>query len=176
MNGGESMTRFSVAFALVLALASAGLATAGGGNEVVAIANGTSHFTLNDVFGLHTLEVTRFVFHARQEADGSAEGRWFYSDLEDGAPWTTFGDVTCVTIRGGHAWIGGTISYSSDPSVATGLDMWFQVIDNGGGEPDVTTLIGVGSAGQAKAYCDAANPARFPWTLGEGDGNIEVHP
>jgi hypothetical protein len=117
------MRRFSVAAALVLALASAGLATAGGGNEVVAIANGTSHFTLNDVFGLNTLEVTRFVFHARQESDGSAEGRWFYSDLEDGAPWTTFGDVTCLTIRGGHAWIGGTISYSSDPSIATGLDM-----------------------------------------------------
>lgn len=172
------MRRFSVAAALVLALAGASLATAGGGNEVVATASGASHFTLHNVFGLSTLEVRAFVFHARQKENGTADGGWFYSDVEDGAPWTTFGAVTCVTIRGNHAWVGGTIAYSSDPSVPRGRDLWFQVIDNGGrGEPpDITTLVGVGLTGQAKAYCDAANPPRFPWPVEHSQGEIVVRP
>jgi hypothetical protein len=167
------MRRFSVATVVVLALAAASLAAAGGG-KVVASASGGSHLTLHDVFGLSTLQVKTFTFDATLTSDGSADGRWHYQDVEDGVTWDVDGPVTCATIVGNHAWVGGTIEHSSDPSY-TGLDMWFQVLDNGEGSnapPDITTLIGVGGAGEAQAYCDAARPARFPWPVEHG--NIQV--
>jgi hypothetical protein len=167
------MRRFSIASVVALTLVTASLAAAGGG-KVVASARGDSHLTLHNVFGLSTLEVKTFTFHADLTSDGAARGRWHYKDVEDLVPWDTSGPVTCTTIRGNHAWVGGTIEHSSDPTYL-GLDMWFQVVDNGEGHnapPDITTLIGVGGAGQAQAYCDAANPPRFPWPVQHG--NIQV--
>jgi hypothetical protein len=167
------MRRISIATVVVLALAAASFAAAGGG-KVVASASGGSHLTLHNVFGLTTLEVKTFTFDAKQRSDGTSDGHWHYKDVEDGVTWNVDGPVTCTTIVGNHAWVGGTIEHSSDPSY-TGLDMWFQVIDNGEGHnapPDITTLIGVGVAGQAQAYCNAANPPRFPWPVEHG--NIQV--
>jgi hypothetical protein len=167
------MRRISTAAVVVLALAAASLAAAGDG-KVVASASGGSHLTLHNVFGLTTLQVKTFTFDAKLRSDGTADGHWHYKDVEDGVKWDVEGPVTCATIVGNHAWIGGTIKHSSDPSY-TGLDMWFQVIDNGEGHnapPDITTLIGVGAAGRAQAYCDAAAPPRFPWPIDHG--NIEV--
>ena len=167
------MRRISIATVAVLALAAASLAAAGSGT-VVASASGGSHLTLHNVFGLTSLEVKTFTFGAQRNSDGTSDGQWHYKDVEDGVTWDVDGPVTCTTIIGNHAWVGGTIEHSSDPSY-TGLDMWFQVIDNGEGHnapPDITTLIGVGVAGQAQAYCDAAAPARFPWPV--ENGNIQV--
>jgi hypothetical protein len=161
--------------ALLAAAALALAGAAGGGGAVVASAQGNASFTLHDVFGLQTLELKKFSFEARRKADGHVIGRYDYRDVEDGAPFDASGPITCLTVQGNHAWLGGLVASSNDPTVA-GDEMWFQVIDNGAPRNpplDVTTLIGVSPvAGSAQAYCDAAAPPRFPWP--DTDGHITV--
>jgi len=149
--------------------------SAGGDAAAVASAQGNASFTLHNVFGLQTLELQKFSFNARRKADGRVTGRYDYRDVEDGAPFDASGPITCLTVQGNHAWLGGVVADTNDPTVA-GDEMWFQVIDNGGPKNpplDVTTLIGVSAvAGSARAYCDAAPAPRFPWL--DTGGHITV--
>jgi hypothetical protein len=161
--------------ALLVAAALALTASAGGDAAGVATAQGNASFTLHDVFGLQTLELRKFSFNARRKADGRVTGRFDYHDVEDGAPFDAAGPLTCLTVQGNHAWLGGRVDTTNDPTVA-GNEMWFQVIDNGGPRNpplDITTLIGVSPvAGSAQAYCDTAPAPRFPWPV--TDGHITV--
>jgi hypothetical protein len=165
---------------MAAALITAGLALATGaaayGNgSTAASASGASHLTLHDVFGLQTLVLQTFTFEAKLQADGSVSGQYHYRDLEDGVPFDASGPITCLVVHGNHAWLGGTITASNDPSYV-GQDSWFQVIDNGEGanDPsDVTTLLGASDvAGTAQAYCDASPNPHFPWPVQLG--NIQV--
>jgi hypothetical protein len=160
-----------------LALGVAVIATitlAGPGSAVAAAsgpsATGGSHLTVHDVFGLHTLQLQVFGFNA--EVQGGTVGGWFtYRDVEDGAPFTADGPVTCLTVIGSDAWIGATIDRSNDSSL-DGLGAWWHVTDNGEGRespPDVTTFLGVGSLSDTAAFC-ADHPAyRFPFSIDGGD-------
>jgi hypothetical protein len=134
-------------------------------------ATGGSHLTVHDVFGLDTLVLQEFGFAARLQSDGSADGRFDYRDVEDGIPFTAGGEVTCLTVIGNDAWIGGAISKSNEPAFI-GLGGWWHVTDNGqgaGSPPDVTTFLGVGSLEDTAAFC-ANHPAyRFPFPIDGGD-------
>jgi hypothetical protein len=134
-------------------------------------ATGGSHLVAHDVFGLQTLELQNLGFNAKVKADGSADGWFNYRDVEDGAPFGANGPVTCLTVIGNDAWIGGTIQRSNDPTVV-GLGAWWHVTDNGEGanDPaDVTTFLGVGSLAATAAFC-ATHPAyRFPFPIDGGD-------
>jgi hypothetical protein len=161
-----------IAIALVVgALAAAGASWAGGAGGS---AKGGSHLTVHDVFGLQTLELRNFGFEAKLEADGTADGRFNYTEVDDGAPFHANGSVWCLTVIGSDAWVGGTIEHSSDPSY-NGLGAWWHVTDNGEGAkapPDITTFLGVGTAAQTQAFCDTHPAYRHPFPI--DGGNIQV--
>jgi hypothetical protein len=155
-------------------LAAAGTALAGSGGGPSA--TGGSRLVAHDVFGLQTLELQDFGFTATTKSDGSADGWFTYRDVEDGAPFSAGGPVTCLTVIGHDAWIGGVIRGSNDPTVE-GLGAWWHVTDNGEGPndpPDLTTFLGVGSLAATQAFCDNHPPYRFPFAI-QG-GNIQVRP
>ena len=158
----------------VLTLGGAAAATHAGGG-VVASASGSSKLTILDMFGFDVIEVRDSSFEAQLEADGSVLGRYNYITVDDGQPFFARGRLTCLVVDGNRAWLGGLIDSSSDPT-AEGLEMWFQVADNGepGADetPDLTTLIGAGGPGTAQDYCDRAPEPTFPFFLEHG--NIQV--
>ena len=137
-------------------------------------ATGGSHLIVHDVFGLNTLVLQDFGFNARLKSDGSGDGWFTYRDVEDGAPFTAAGPVTCLTAIGKDAWIGATITQSNDPTLV-GLGAWWHVTDNGegaGSAPDITTFLGVGSLADTAAFC-ADHPAyRHPFSI--DGGSIQV--
>ena len=153
-------------------LAAAGTAGADGNGPS---ATGGSHLVAHDVFGLRTLELRDFGFNATTKADGSADGWFTYRDVEDGTPFSADGPVTCLTVIGRDAWIGGVIRKSNDPTVE-GLGAWWHVTDNGAGAnpPDVTTFLGIGSLAATQAFCDTHPAYRFPFAI--DGGNIQVAP
>jgi hypothetical protein len=158
-------------FVAAVALGVGGPAAAAGNG---ASATGGSRLVVHDVFGLQTLGLQDFGFNAKLKADGSADGWYMYRDVEDGAPFTANGPVTCLTVIGHDAWIGGTIRSSNDASLV-GLGAWWHVTDNGEGAnapPDVTTFLGVGSLEATAAFCSTHPPYRFPFAI--DGGNIQV--
>jgi hypothetical protein len=159
--------------AILGALGVAGAAFAGPGDPS---ATGGSHLVAHDVFGLQTLELQDFGFNAKVKADGGADGWFTYRDVEDGAPFSAKGPVTCLTVIGNDAWIGGVIRSSNDPTVV-GQGAWWHVTDNGEGSnapPDVTSFLGVGSLARTQAFCDDHAAYRFPFAI--DGGNIQVRP
>ena len=153
----------------VIAAPSAG----GGGNGVVASASGGYGFSgtaAGSTFVIHP-----FTFNVHVKADGTAKGHYNYTQVRDGVELTVKGSLTCAVIAGNRAWVGGIIEKSSRESLI-GLDMWFQVQDNGepGSDetPDMSTTIGAGGPGTGQQYCDDAPEPRFPFFLSKG--NIQV--
>lgn len=162
---------------IALVLVSAGLLAppaavwAGGGG---ASANGGAQLTVHNVFGLETLELQTFGFNARTNADGTASGWYTYRELDDGVPFTADGPVTCLTVIGRDAWIGGVIVSSSDPTVV-GDGSWWHVTDNGqgaGAAADITTFLGIGSTADTQAFCDSHPAYKHPFAI--DSGNIQV--
>jgi hypothetical protein len=153
----------------VLVLGSPAQAAGAGGLKS---AWGDSHLVAHDVFGLQTLELQHFRFGAFTLPRGGAVGRFDYRDIEDGAPFDADGRVTCLTVIGRDAWVGGVVERSNDPTV-TGLGGWWHVTDNGHGfgshgTPDVTSFLGVGSLAATQAFCDAHAPYRFAFDIERG--------
>src|ERR1041385_8002808 len=117
--------------------------SAGGGGGS---ASGGSQLTVHDVFGLQTLELQAFGFEARVNPNGTVSGWYTYRELDDDVPFTASGPITCLTVIGNDAWIGGAIDASNDPTVV-GSGSWWHVTDNGQGanaQRDITTFLGVG--------------------------------
>jgi hypothetical protein len=169
-------SRTLLAMLVLTAVLAVGAGTASAdANEVVASASGGSVFDIHDMFGFELIEVQPFTFTARVHADGSVSGSYLFRTVDDGVPFLARGPLTCAVIEGNRAWLGGLIENSSDESVE-GLEMWFQVADNGepgaDGSPDMTTLIGAGGPGTAQDYCDRAPEPMFPFLLEHG--NIQV--
>lgn len=156
---------------VILALSGGAAASGGSGGGS---ADGGVHLTVHDVFGLSTLELQTFGFNARIRADGSADGWFTYREIDDGAPFTADGAVTCLTVIGNDAWIGGVIRRSNDPSY-DGVGAWWHVTDNGegaGAPPDVTTFMGAGSLEATQSFCDNHPAYRHPFPV--DSGNLQV--
>jgi len=157
-----------VIFAAAAVLAQPGSVAAGHGGGS---ASGGGHLTVHDVFGLQTLELQTFGFNARTEGDGSASGWYTYREVDDGVAFDASGPVTCLTVIGNDAWIGGPIIASSDPTVV-GSGSWWHVTDNGEGSnapQDITTFLGIGTAAQTQAFCDQHPAYRHPFPIDGGD-------
>lgn len=128
-------------------------------NRVVAQVSGRADHTrtVGDVTAL-----TLFRFHMQQKADGRTSGRYYYNFQAAG--FAVRGPVTCLTINGNQAWIGGTVESidSPDPEDQSlvGVDMWWRSVDNGHGRhaaPDSTTGLGFAFAGStitAESWCN----------------------
>ncbi len=153
---------------VVVALGTAGLAGAGSG-DLSATANGAYGFqgeAAGSLFVIHP-----FKWHVDLWADGRARGNYRYTQVRDGVQLDVSGSLHCGVVIGNRLWVGGIIEESSRPSLV-GLDMWFQVQDNGKGKddpPDMSTTIGAGGPGTAQQYCDTHPQVLFPFFLDRGD-------
>jgi hypothetical protein len=154
--------------AALLAVGGAAAGT-GGGKTVVGSASGWYGFTGTAAGSL--FDVRPFWFRVRAYGDGSADGKFSYRQVRDGVELTVEGSLSCATIRGNQAWVGGVIEGSSRPSLI-GLEMWFQVQDNGGNAADMSSTIGAGGPGTGKQYCVDAPVVRFPFFLDSGRLNV----
>jgi len=159
----------------VLAAAVAASGSVAGESPVRASASGASVFDIEGMFGFDLIEIQSFAFTARVDVDGRVHGNYLFRTVDDGIPFLARGPITCAVIADNRGWFGGVIKQSSDESLE-GLEMWFQVADNGepgtDGTPDMTTLIGAGGPGTAQDYCDRAPEPTFPFSLEHG--NIQV--
>jgi hypothetical protein len=162
----------TLALLLVTVLAAG---AAGGGGSVVASASGG--YSMSGTAAGSTFVIHPFTFNVRLYADGSADGRFNYTQVRDGNALTVSGSLDCAVIQGNQAWVGGVIEDSSRASLI-GLDMWFQVQDNGepGADetPDMSSTIGAGGPGTGEQYCAAHPPVMFPFFLDAG--NLQVRP
>jgi hypothetical protein len=132
-----------------------------GGRAVTALVEGDTYVLLGpSVFGV-TVQQDPLAYHAVRLADGTVRGHWRYRLWQAGQETTFSGPVTCMTVSGNRAWLGGPIAASSDPT-QVGMGAWWQVADNGTGRhpvvPDRTTFVGTGTMAKTLAYC-ADSPA-----------------
>ena len=162
------MRRFALVAAAILfsslvpITAAAAAPTASG--PVTARVDGHTYVLLGPaVFGV-TVQQDPLAYSAAKLSDGTIHGHWSYHYYEAGVETTFSGPVSCLTVRGNRAWIGGPITESSDPT-QVGSGGWWQIADNGTGRhpviPDRTTFVGIGTIAQTEAYCDAAPEPRF---------------
>jgi hypothetical protein len=120
---------------------------------VVAIANGSGHRVRNG-------RALVFTFTARGKADGSAEGR-YYLDWQDLGPaldhqrLQVVVDVTCMSVSGNTAWVGGIITHVDGPIAQEGTVSYFYVIDNGEGDAvdEISALRLNDVAGEDQVFC-----------------------
>ncbi len=128
------------------------------GNGATARVTGSGHHT-RVVGGV--AELTTFSFTAVAHRDGAVSGQYQYNFRANG--FAVHGPVSCVTVSGNQAWVGGIVDrvVTDNPAFEAllGLEMWWRSIDNGegaGAAPDVTTGLGFGFAGStitAESWC-----------------------
>ena len=120
-----------------------------------------------------------FSFTARKYADGSVDGQWQRIRRQPGnaKESKSHGIITCFTIDGNKAWLGGYATsglWSTPPDNETG----WRVVDNGQGKnapPDQMSLEYVGaSEGFADYYC--SETPDDPDLYDIESGNIQVRP
>ena len=126
-----------------------------GMNGVVARITGSGHYVTPPV-GVDPGKWRVFTMHARKMADGSVSGSFTRVVHAQGmAPEKASGAITCFTVVGNKAWIGGYLNEEGHPDIA------WQVMDNGQGkwaDPDQMGLQFDESfgfpAGFAQDFCD----------------------
>jgi hypothetical protein len=156
--------------------ASAAAAPAGQGSSVAAQVDGQTYVLLGpSVFGV-TVQQDPLAYHAIKLADGTVRGRWRYDYWQAGQETTFSGPVTCMSVSGNRAWVGGPITASSDPT-QLGMGAWWQVADNGTGPhpviPDRTTFAGIGTMSQTIAYCNDEPAPHFIFDVQVGGLSVK---
>ena len=117
-----------------------------------------------------------FSFNAKLHADGTVKGQWErVNHKENASESKSHGVVTCFTIDGNQAWLGGYATsglYSETPNNEVG----WRVVDNGQGNnanPDQISLQYVGAVpGSAANYC--ADKNEDPTLNDVAAGNIQI--
>jgi hypothetical protein len=172
-----------VAAALVVSAtfpsAAAAAAAAPGHGPVVARVSGSTHILLGpSVFGV-TVQQDPLAYDAVRLADGTVSGHWRYDYWEAGVETTFSGPVTCLSVQGDRAWVGGPIDASSDPT-SVGLGAWWQVADLGSGAhpvvPDRSTFAGIGTLAATQAYCDTMPDPHFIFDVQSGGVVVQEIP
>ena len=113
-------------------------------------------------------------FNAVRHADGSATGNYHVDRQDLGIKFDV--DVTCLSVVGDTAWVGGVIRKVDGPIVIEGTVSYFFVVDKGeeaGAPVDVASAIRINDvAGQDLVFCNdrptllASGPIDF--------GNLQV--
>ena len=147
-----------------------------GSRDLRAQVDGQTYVLLGpSVFGV-TVQQDPLEYHAALFADGTVRGTWRYDYWEAGKETTFSGRVTCLSVSGNRAWIGGPITQSSDPT-QVGQGAWWQVADNGEGRhpvtPDRTTFAGIGTMTQTTDYCAAEPEPHFIFDVQLGGVSVE---
>jgi hypothetical protein len=169
--------------AVIMAFAGVGAAAAaptpdgaGHGWGVAAAVGGSTYVLLGpSVFGV-TVQQDPLAYEAVKLADGTVRGRWSYDYWQSGQETTFSGPVTCMSVSGNRAWVGGPVTASSDPT-QVGMGAWWQVADNGTGRhpviPDQTTFVGFGTMAQTIAYCNGEPAPHFIFDVQLGGLRVE---
>ncbi|HEY6275834.1 MAG TPA: hypothetical protein VIX86_05840 [Streptosporangiaceae bacterium] len=160
----------------VAGVASAAAAPARPGDLVAAQVDGQTYVLLGpSVFGV-TVQQDPLAYHVIKLTDGTVRGWWRYDYWEAGQETTFSGPVTCMSVSGNRAWVGGPITQSSDPT-QVGMGAWWQVADNGTGRhpviPDRTTFVGIGTMSQTIAYCNDEPAPHFIFDVQLGGLSVE---
>ena len=139
--------------------------------RIVAAVSGSTHVLLGPAtFGV-TVQQDPLAYEAVLFADGTVRGHWRYDYYESGAHLVFSGPVSCMTVQGNRAWIGGPIALTTDPT-SVGLGAWWQVADLGSGRhpvvPDRTTFAGIGTLEATQAYCDGRPDPHFIFDVQSG--------
>jgi hypothetical protein len=146
------------------------------GSSAVAQVYGRTYVLLGpSVFGV-TVQQDPLSYQAVILADGTVHGQWRYDYWESGQQTTFSGPVTCMSVSGNRAWIGGPVTASSDPT-QVGQGAWWQVADNGTGRhpvvPDQTTFVGFGTMAQTVAYCEGEPAPHFIFDVQLGGVQVQ---
>jgi hypothetical protein len=113
---------------------------------------------------------------ANKHADGSVSGR-FHADAKSLNARLDV-RVTCLTVVGRQAWVGGIIEASDHPQVQVGLSSYFYVIDTGEGaigaiQQDIVSALRLNDAPGAEQVFCAERQTTLPFRRIE-DGNVQV--
>ena len=146
-------------------------------DRVTARVDGHTYVLLGpSVFGV-TVQQDPLAYRAVKLSDGTVRGHWSYHYYEAGVETTFSGPISCLTVHGDRAWVGGPITQSSDPT-QIGSGGWWQIADNGTGPhpviPDRTTFVGIGTLEQTQAYCDTAPEPRFIFDVQQGGVRVSA--
>lgn len=135
-------------------------------SQVIQAVRGSGHLTVGG-------ELRTFAFNAEKRADGSVAGE--LEIIARQVDRVVHGAVTCMTVFGSAAWLGGVIDRDNS-GVSTGAEARFRIVDLGqapGGSPDLLSLLSFTFIpGAAQAYCNAA--PFFPPLLVTQEGEITV--
>jgi len=138
--------------------------------DVVESATGSAH----RIRPLPDGELWVLTFSAEKHADGTVTGQAHVDRKDLDAAWDV--DVTCVSVVGNTAWIGGIIRNARGALPRDGTVSYFYVIDNGEGEgspPDRASAVRINDrAGEDVAFC-----TQRPLLLAATDiahGNVQV--
>lgn len=139
---------------------------AASGNQVVASVQGSAPLEVGG-------ELRTFTFSAKLRADGTASGE--FQLIARQVDRVTHGQITCLSVVGGSAWLGGIIDRDNS-GVSTGAEARFRVVDlpqGPGGSPDLVSLLFFAQApGFAQAFCNQQPPVAVQPTIG---GEINVN-
>jgi hypothetical protein len=145
----------------------AGVAFNRSNNGVVASATGSAH-------RIRAEELWVLAFNAVKRADGTTTGEARIDRKDLGISWNL--EVTCLTVVGNTAWIGGIIRNARGPIIQEGTVSYFYVIDNGEGAdapPDVASAVRINDlAGRDQEFCDLRPLALPPSPIAHG--NVQV--
>ena len=117
-------------------------------------------------------------FVANKHADGTVTGRYHADVKRLDARFDV--RITCLTIEGNQAWVGGIIESSDSPLIGVGLASYFYVIDVGEGavraiQQDIVSALALNDTpGTEAAFC-ASRDLTLPSRRIE-DGNAQVRP
>ncbi|MHC4091873.1 MAG: hypothetical protein ACYSVY_16670 [Planctomycetota bacterium] len=142
---------------------------ASNGGETVAV-TGSGHY-VNSAGNWRS-----FSFHVRQNPDGSVRGN-FQLVGHDQPPKRWHGPLTCFSVVGNEAWIGGFYEKSTNPNLLdTGFG--FYVKDNGQGHDPDPDLVRRHVRGQDNPvdWCSSMpDVSESPYLFPIESGNIEIH-
>jgi len=171
-----ALVAVAILFSAVLPTTAAAAAPAAT-DRVTARVDGHTYVLLGpSVFGV-TVQQDPLAYGAVKLSDGTVRGHWSYHYYEAGVETTFSGPISCLTVHGDRAWVGGPITQSSDPT-QIGSGGWWQIADNGTGPhpviPDRTTFVGIGTLEQTQAYCDTAPEPRFIFDVQQGGVRVSA--
>jgi hypothetical protein len=147
-----------------------GLQASNGDEAAARAGTGSGHY-VNSAGNWRT-----FSFHVRQNSDGSVRGN-FQLVGHDQPPKRWHGPLTCFSVVGNEAWVGGFYEKSTNPSLLdTGFG--FYVKDNGqgrGADPDLVRRHVRGQADPDDWCSSMPDVSESPYLFPIESGNIQIH-
>ena len=116
--------------------------------------------------------IETYAFTASIDGDGNVKGE-IQIRFADAATDEFHSRITCLSVNGNSAWLGGVITQTHDETLApVGTEFWLRVQDNGQGAGALPDRMSSVRLGAPAAVCNEQRAAGTPWIF--IDGNIKV--